>query len=95
MRSASASALGATGRDVITDVLGQGLRLAGLGMVVGLALSLAATRLMTALLFGTSPTDVATFAGAASLLAVIAVTASLVPRFARAGVDPLVALRDE
>jgi ABC-type antimicrobial peptide transport system permease subunit len=88
-------ALGATGRDVITDVLGHGLRLAGLGIAVGLALALATTRLMSALLFGTSPTDIATFAGAATLLAVIAVAASLVPAFRASRVDPLVALRDE
>ena len=88
-------ALGATGRDVITDVLGHGLRLAGLGMAIGLALALAVTRLMSALLFGTSPTDVATFAGAATLLSVIAVTASLIPALRASRVDPLVALREE
>jgi putative ABC transport system permease protein len=88
-------ALGATGRDVITDVLGHGLRLAGLGMAVGLALALATTRLMSALLFGTSPTDIATFAGAATLLALIAVAASLVPALRASRVDPLVALRED
>jgi putative ABC transport system permease protein len=88
-------ALGATGRDVITDVLGHGLRLAGLGMAIGLALALAVTRLMSALLFGTSATDVATFAGAATLLSVIAVTASLIPALRASRVDPLVALREE
>jgi putative ABC transport system permease protein len=88
-------ALGATGRDVITDVMGHGLRLAGLGMAIGLALALAVTRLMSALLFGTSPTDAATFAGAATLLSVIAVTASLIPALRASRVDPLVALREE
>jgi ABC-type antimicrobial peptide transport system permease subunit len=88
-------ALGATGRDVITDVLGQGLRLAGFGMVAGLTLSLAVTRVLSAVLFSTSPTDVATFAAAALLLAVIAVAASLVPALRASRVDPLVALREE
>ena len=88
-------ALGATGRDVIADVLGQGLRLAGFGMAAGLALSLAVTRVLSALLFRTSPTDVATFAAAATLLAVIAVAASLIPALRASRVDPLVALRDE
>jgi putative ABC transport system permease protein len=88
-------ALGATGREVIADVLTQGLRLAGLGLVAGLALSLAVTRVLSALLFGTSPTDVATFVGAATLLTVIAVTASFVPALRASRVDPLVALRDE
>jgi putative ABC transport system permease protein len=88
-------ALGATGRDVITDVLGQGLRLAGFGMAAGLALSLAVTRVLSALLFRTSPTDVATFAAAAMLLAVIAVAASLIPALRASRVDPLVALRED
>jgi putative ABC transport system permease protein len=88
-------ALGATARDVVTDVLGQGMRLAALGMGIGLALALMATRLMRSLLFGTSPTDVATFAGAATLLTVIAVAASLVPAIRASRVDPLKALRDD
>jgi len=65
-------ALGATGRDVIGEVLGQGLRLAGLGVSIGLALAVAITRLMSALLFGTSPTDVITFVGAAAFLTLVA-----------------------
>jgi ABC-type antimicrobial peptide transport system permease subunit len=77
------------------DVLGEGLRLAGMGMVLGLALAVAASRLMSSLLYATSPVDVATYAGAASLLAVIAVAASFVPAFRASRVDPIVALRDE
>jgi len=88
-------ALGATARNVVADVLGEGMRLAAFGMAAGLALALAITRLMSALLFGISPTDIATFAGAATLLSVIAVTASLVPALRASRVDPLVALRDE
>jgi putative ABC transport system permease protein len=88
-------ALGATARDVIADVLGQGLRLAALGMAIGLVLALAVTRLMSSLLFGITPTDVATFAGSALLLAIIAVAASLVPALRASRVDPFVALRDE
>jgi ABC-type antimicrobial peptide transport system permease subunit len=64
-------------------------------MVFGLALALAVTRLMSSLLFGITPTDVATFAGSALLLAIIAVAASLVPALRASRVDPLVALRDE
>jgi putative ABC transport system permease protein len=88
-------ALGATARDVIVDVVGQGLRLAGLGMAVGVGLALAAARLMAALLYGTSPTDMATFAGAATLLALVAVGASFIPALRASRVDPLVALREE
>jgi ABC-type antimicrobial peptide transport system permease subunit len=88
-------ALGATARDVMKDVLGEGLRLAAIGMALGLGLALAATRLMSALLYATSPTDVATYAGAAAILAVIAITASFIPAFRASRVDPIIALRDE
>jgi putative ABC transport system permease protein len=88
-------ALGAQPRDVVADVLGQGLRLALLGVGVGIGLALAATRLINSLLFGTSPTDVATFAGVATLLIVVAIAASLVPALRASRVDPLAALRDE
>jgi putative ABC transport system permease protein len=88
-------ALGAQSRDVIVDVLGQGLRLAGIGIVIGLGLALAATRLLNNLLFGTSPTDGLTFAVVATLLVAIAAAASLVPALRASRVDPLIALRDE
>jgi putative ABC transport system permease protein len=88
-------ALGATPRAVVADVLGQGLRLAGIGVVVGIGLAIAATRLLNALLFGTSRTDVATLSGVAVLLVVIAAGASLVPALRASRVDPLIALRDE
>jgi putative ABC transport system permease protein len=88
-------ALGATAGNVIADVLGHGLRLTALGIAVGVGLALVATRLMSALLFGVGATDVATFAGAAALLAIIAAAASLVPALRASRVDPLVALRDE
>ena len=48
-------ALGATAQDVMQDVLGEGLRLAGIGMVLGLALAVAASRLMASMLYATSP----------------------------------------
>jgi putative ABC transport system permease protein len=88
-------ALGAQPRDVIADVMGQGLRLAGLGVVIGIGLALAGTRLLSSLLFGTSPTDALTFAAVATLLVAIAAAASLVPALRASRVDPLIALRDE
>jgi putative ABC transport system permease protein len=88
-------ALGAQPRDVIADVMGQGLRLAGLGVVIGIALALAGTRLLSSLLFATSPTDALTFAVVATLLVAIATVASLVPALRASRVDPLIALRDE
>jgi predicted permease len=88
-------ALGAMPRDIITDLLGEGLRLTAVGVVAGVALALAATRLLNALLFGTSPTDAVTFVSAAALIITIAAAASLVPALRASRVDPLVALRDE
>jgi putative ABC transport system permease protein len=88
-------ALGATARDVVVDVLGQGLRLAAVGIAVGVGLSLGASRLLTSMLFGTSPSDVGTYAGSAAVLTLIAATASFVPAFRASRVDPIIALRDE
>lgn len=88
-------ALGAQPRDVIARVMAQGLRLAGIGVAIGLALALAGSRLLSSMLFGTSPTDVGTFAVVAELLVAIAAAASLVPALRASRVDPLIALRDE
>ena len=88
-------ALGAQPRDVIADVMGQGLRLAAVGVVAGIVLALAGARLLNSLLFGTSPTDALTFVGAATLLVAIAALASLVPALRASRVDPLIALREE
>jgi putative ABC transport system permease protein len=88
-------ALGASPRDVIADVLGQGLQLAAAGVAAGIALALAATRLISSLLYGTSTTDVATFASVAALLVVVAAGASIVPALRASRVDPLVALRED
>jgi len=88
-------ALGAQPRDVIADVMGQGLRLAGYGVVAGIGLALASTRLLRSLLFGTSPTDAITFVAVSTLLVIIAAAASLVPALRASRVDPLIALRDE
>jgi putative ABC transport system permease protein len=88
-------ALGALPRDIAASMLGEGLRLTAVGVAVGVGLALAATRLLNALLFGTSPTDIVTFAGAAALIVTIAAAASLVPALRASRVDPLIALRDE
>ena len=88
-------ALGARPGDVVADVLGQGLRLTAIGVVVGLVLAIATTRLINSLLFATSPTDMLTFAAVSSLLVVVAAAASLLPALRASRVDPLIALRDE
>ena len=88
------SALGATPRDLLRMVLRRGLRLAGMGVVLGLAGAFAVTRYLHALLFGIAPTDAAVFASAAALLLGVALVACLVPARRAVRVDPMVALRE-
>jgi putative ABC transport system permease protein len=88
-------ALGASQTSVLRLVLGQGLRTAAAGLVVGIVTALAVTRTMRSLLFGLSATDPLTFAGAALLLVGIALLASYVPARRASKVDPMVALRYE
>src|SRR5256886_257230 len=88
-------ALGAQRRDVLRLVLGQGTRLTLLGLALGIAAALGITRLMTSLLFGTSPTDPLTFAGVAGLLVFVALLACFIPARRATRIDPIVALRYE
>ncbi|HSK17675.1 MAG TPA: ABC transporter permease [Longimicrobiales bacterium] len=88
-------ALGARSSDVGGLVLRQAAVLIAIGVVAGLLVSLAATRLMTALLFGVAPADPITFIAVALLMGVVATVASLVPVRRATRVDPLEALRSE
>jgi putative ABC transport system permease protein len=88
-------ALGAETRDVLRLVLRQGLTLALLGVALGVAASLALTRLMKTLLFGVSTTDPLTFGSVALLLALIALLACWIPARRATKVDPMIALRCE
>jgi ABC-type antimicrobial peptide transport system permease subunit len=88
-------ALGARRQDVERMVLLQGLALAVTGVVLGLAGSVGAGRLMGALLFEVSPLDPATFAAVPLFLAAIALLASWVPARRAAGIEPLEAIRYE
>jgi putative ABC transport system permease protein len=88
-------ALGAQRGDVFRLVVGHGLALAVIGVAAGLAGSFIVTRFMATLLFGVTPTDPATFACVALLLAVVALVASYIPARRAMRVDPVVALRHE
>jgi putative ABC transport system permease protein len=88
-------ALGAQTRDVIKLVIRQGMAFTIVGVTIGLAASLALTRLMESLLFEVSTTDRATFAGVAALLVAVAFLACWIPARRASRVDPMVALRYE
>ena len=88
-------ALGARPAEVLRMVIGNGLKLALIGITAGVAAALAVTRSMTTLLYGIAPNDAATFAGVAVLFAVVAVAAGYLPARRAMRVDPMVALRYE
>ncbi len=88
-------ALGASRTDVLRMIVGQGLVLAALGAVVGVAAGYAMTDLMRGLLFSVTPTDPATFIAVPLVLIVVALIACYVPARRAMKVDPLVALRTE
>ncbi len=88
-------ALGAQRRDIVRTVLGQGGRMALVGIGLGLAASFGLTRLMTTMLFGVSPTDPLTFITVAIVLRAVALLACYIPARRAMRVDPMVALRYE
>jgi putative ABC transport system permease protein len=88
-------ALGARARDVSGMVLKQGMSLALAGIGIGLAASLALTRLMTSLLFGVNAYDPVTFILISCSLLIVALLASFLPARKATRVDPMVALRNE
>ena len=88
-------ALGARGSDVLRLVIGQGMKLAMLGMAVGLISSMWLTRVLAHLLFEVQETDPATFIGVSLVLAGVAFLACYLPARKAARIDPLIALRHE
>lgn len=88
-------ALGAQVTDVLAMIVTEGLRLAAVGLLLGLAVTLAVTRLLQGLLYEVSPWDVTTYAGAAALLGVAALLATLLPALRAASIAPLTALQDD
>jgi predicted permease len=88
-------ALGAQTSSVLGMVVGSGLKLAGLGVVIGLIGAFALTRLMQGVLYGVSANDPLTFGGVAVALLAVAAFASWLPALRATRVDPLVALRSQ
>jgi predicted permease len=86
-------ALGASAADVQRRILLGTLGLAGLGLVLGLAISRFLTVALASLLFGVTPGDPATFLGMAGLLTAVAVLAGYVPAWRASRIDPMVTLR--
>jgi len=88
-------ALGATSRGISLEVLGGTLRLAAVGVVLGTVGAAIVARLISSLLFGTSPVDPLTFLGTAAALVLVALGAGALPALAAARVEPMSALRNE
>jgi len=88
-------ALGAGPASIFGMVIGQGLRLSGLGIGAGLVAALGLTRLMTTMLVGVKATDPVTFVAMAGLFVGIAAVSAWVPARRAASMDPTVGLRDD
>jgi predicted permease len=88
-------ALGAQREQVLRLMLGDGLRPALYGLVLGLAVTAGAVRLIESMLYGTRPLDPAIFAAVAAMLLMVAVFACLIPAWRASRIDPMQALRTE
>jgi len=88
-------ALGAAAADVRMMVAREGAALAGVGVVIGLLVALAATRVVSSMLYGIIATDLLTYAGSAVLLVLVMLVASYIPAWRASRVDPLIALHFE
>ena len=86
-------ALGAAADDILTMLLGQGLRLALMGAAVGLAGALATSRLVSRLLFGVAPNDALTLVATIGLIVLAAIVAIVIPAHRAARLDPMHSLR--
>jgi putative ABC transport system permease protein len=89
------SALGATPRDIMGLVVGQGARLAVVGLALGLVGALALSRFLQSMLFGVGPHDPETLLGVVVVLTAVTVVACVVPALRALRVEPTEALRSE
>jgi putative ABC transport system permease protein len=89
------AALGASPADIVGRVVGRGAVLAGAGLILGLGGAVVGTRAVSALLFGVSRLDAATYFSVAALLAGVALLASALPALRAARIDPAMTLRSE
>jgi len=87
--------LGASRAQVMRNFLVYGARLTGLGLLAGLSMALAGSRVLSSMLYGAHPTDAITFAAVSAVLAAVALLASYIPARRATRVDPMVALRHE
>lgn len=88
-------ALGARGKNILTIIVGQGMRLALIGVAAGLVIAAALSRVLGGLLYGVSPLDPAVYVGLAVLLLIVAAAACYLPARRAVRIDPLDALREE
>jgi ABC-type transport system, involved in lipoprotein release, permease component len=88
-------ALGARPGELIRLVAGEGLRLTGAGLLLGVIAGAPASNLVSKLLFHVRPLDPMAFAGAILLLLAVSLVASYIPARRASRIDPIVALRDE
>ena len=88
-------ALGAQGGDVVRLVLHDGLRVVGIGVVVGVLLGALSTRLLSALLYGMSPLDPIAYAAVGAMMGLASAIAAFIPARRAMKVDPLIALKAE
>jgi len=88
-------ALGASRRDIVGLVLGQGARIVVVGLALGVGLALAVTRLLSSLLVGVTPTDFVSYVLTVGLLAAVAMGAAALPARRASRLDPLTALRHQ
>ena len=88
-------ALGAARADVMRLIVGQGLRLAAIGIVIGIAGAALVTPAVRTVLYNVTPTDPVSFSGVAAFLVLVAITASYIPARRAMAVDPIVAMRND